>query len=256
MKRNPLMERVDFHTHSEYSGEDQCRGFSIARMFDLADQIGLRYVALTDHWGTDTDPAIFARAREEIDALNQTHQVKFFLSAEVTVMDSEGRLAVDAAQANQVLDFVSVGPHALSNDADQARKMVLALTENPDITVLLHPHVLGCAGTWIELQDPDEFYREIVGAIVASGKVIECPDIVMLTSYAERCGQSEQTIAHNYRAFLKHVASQSALFTLGSDAHNERMWWYDNRRWFGNVEETAKLLREYGAREENLWVPS
>lgn len=255
MEPRSLLEKVDFHTHSEYSGEDQCQGFTIPRMFELADEIGLRYVSLTEHWGPTTDPAIFHQARREIDELNRVHQVKFFLSAEIAVLDSEGRLAVEATEAKKVLDFVSVGPHPLNSDPDEVKRMVLSLTENPEITVILHPHVLGVGNTWIDLQEPDEFHREIVGAIKAAGKIIECPEIEMLASHAESRGQSKEKIASHYRAFLKQVASQSALFTLGSDAHNERMWWYDNRPWFGNVAETAKLLRQYGVKEENLWIP-
>ena len=44
-----MLNEVDFHVHSIYSGEEQCKGFTIERIFKLAKGLGIRYVGLTDH---------------------------------------------------------------------------------------------------------------------------------------------------------------------------------------------------------------
>ena len=74
MAEHVKMEQVDFHTHCEYSGEEQAKGFTIARMFELADRLGLLHVGFTEHWKPDTDPGLFDAIRREVATLARPHR--------------------------------------------------------------------------------------------------------------------------------------------------------------------------------------
>ena len=56
----PLYTQCDFHTHTELSGETQAQGFSLADLFRVADELGLRYVGYCEHWHLSTPPDLYS----------------------------------------------------------------------------------------------------------------------------------------------------------------------------------------------------
>ncbi len=254
MQEHVTMEQVDFHTHSAYSGEPQAEGFTIERMFEVADRLGLRRVGFTEHWKPDTDPALFDKIRAEVDALQPAHRTQFHVSAEIGVLDCEGALACDLALAKEKLDYVSVGPHVMSDNPTDALRMIRSLCEKPDIDVILHPHMLGAHQLYDDAAGARRFFREIVHMIRDAGKVVECPSIAMITRYFTK----QQWPAINidtYPIFLEEAAHCGVAFTVGSDAHNEtKDWGGEVVPWFGHNEETIRLLRDAGIDESKLWL--
>ena len=171
------------------------------------------------------------------------------------MLDCEGTLACDLALAKDKLDYVSVGPHVQTDDPRDARRMIRSLCAQRDIDVVLHPHMLGRYQLYDDAAAGRRFFREIVHMIRDSGKVIECADITMISRYFAHQRWPPINI-ETYPIFLEEVARAEAAFTIGSDAHNEtKEWDGEIVPWFGYTQETVKVLRAAGARDENLWLP-
>jgi histidinol phosphatase-like PHP family hydrolase len=103
----PRFTECDFHVHTEYSGERQARGFTIRRMFEEADRLGLKYIGYSEHWHPDTSPALFARIRDEVERLQPRYSVRVLISAEIDTLDSRGNLSADPVKAASILDYAS-----------------------------------------------------------------------------------------------------------------------------------------------------
>ncbi|MCD6510430.1 MAG: PHP domain-containing protein [Thermoprotei archaeon] len=261
-----MLNEVDFHVHSIYSGEEQCKGFTIERIFRLAEELGIRYVGLTDHWHADTDPSIFVKERREVEKLNEAYRgrVKVFISAEIDVIDHECRLAADLDLAKKLLGYISVSLHynpkwsgkAGYDLIEDAVSMTIRLLEEPDITVILHPHMIDVA-YYAGKPVTRSAFREFIEVAVDNKKVLEIPELSMVRAYycdvLKWLPSSE--VKKQYEVFIREIVRSGCLFTLGSDAHNETRWFDNDRPWFGYLEETIALLRKYGVDESNLWLP-
>ena len=84
---DPVVEAMLTPT-TDLSGEQQARGFTLEKLFQTADELGLRYVGYSEHWHSRTSVDLFRRIREELGRLQPRYQVEVFLSAEINVLNS------------------------------------------------------------------------------------------------------------------------------------------------------------------------
>lgn len=276
-----LMDKIDFHVHSNYS---PCASgdFTILKIFQTADELGLRYIMLTDHWTVDTDPNIFIRERKEVNSLQKDFRVKVILSAEIDVLNSEGKLAADLAEAREILDVISVAPHHyfsdrvekpsdLSQIPEYGMEMLISLTKNKDIKVILHPDIayfdvgaLKVMGLKDVFPIPQNYYREFMKAAKEAGKVLQLigcfHNWVKLEALAR--GWSEEIVSavlKKHDIFMEEVVKSGVKFVIGTDCHNEYFMIggkiIAGEQWFGRTAEAVKTLKQKGINENNLWIP-
>ena len=267
-----LLSKVDFHVHSIYSKEDQCAGFTIPVIYDLADKLGIEYLLLTEHWdGIELD--IFKKIRGEINKYKKNHKVTIFLSAEISVVNSKGELLGDTRKVKPLLDVIAVGAAQYKDQSkrlkediyEDVRDMVVNLCKREDIELLLHPQIVGQSGE-LGLNKrpyPVEYYHEMMKAAKENDKVVECVSIQMLRPYIKfRVKEGEwnfyeKKLMEDYTHYIQAVIKNGVKFTIGTDAHNRLLSpKMGNLPWFGVTGETVNLLRKHGVDEDNLWIPS
>ena len=105
----PRFLECDFHVHTELCGEAQAKGFTIAKLLETADALGLRYVGLSEHWHPGTPKDLFLRIRDEVARLRPRHRVRVFISAEIDVLNSKGDMVCDPDDAARILAAVLDG---------------------------------------------------------------------------------------------------------------------------------------------------
>lgn len=266
-----LLSKVDFHVHSIYSREDQCTGFTIPVIYDLADEMGIEYVLLTEHWdGIDLD--MFKKIRKEIEEYKKNHKTTIFLSAEISVLNSKAELQGDIRKVRPLLDVIAVAAAQYKDKSKQlkediyedARDMVINLCKNKDIELLLHPQVVGqCGKIGLDKRPyPVEYYHQMMQAVKENNKVVECTSIQILRSYMkfrvkdEERNFYEKKSIEDYTHYIQAIIKNEVKFTIGTDAHNRLLPpKYDSLPWFGVTDETISLLMKCGVNENNLWIP-
>lgn len=275
MRTDPLekLEKVDFHVHTEYAAEtvvclgyhiDKSRGFTVKKICDVADQLGLEAIGITEHWSLETDLELFEQIREDVEACRDTHQVKVFISAEIDVLNSKGDLAVDPVKARDYLDYVSVGvfhygERLFPDPFEDAVRMVKAVARIPEVDVILHPQIVVTPVLRQKLDDvPTDLFYDMMAEVAQQNKVVECTSYdltrssILMDIGEGREEQVTRIVECGFQDFIAAMVSSGARFTLGSDAHNEfyyRTW----ARWLGNVQATARMLRDAHVDEGKFW---
>jgi len=251
----------DFHTHTEYSAEAGAKGFTLARLFEVADKLGLRYVGYSEHWHQDSSPDLFLRIREEVEQLQPRHKVKVFVSAEINALNSRGDMTYDPVKAAEILDYVSV---AISHHREQLKpdyvedtlEMIDVVSRIPAVTMLMHPQIVyGHKLKHVDAVIPQAAYDQIIASVVQRGKIIDYPSVEMSERYLRRLGYSEEKLAiarKSFENFTKALVGQGARLAPGSDAHNE-LYHDGASRWFGNNRASWELLQAYGFEPGRLW---
>lgn len=255
----------DFHTHTELSGEEQARGFTLERLFETAEGLGLRHVGCSEHWHAGTPPELFRRMREEIERLQPRFRVKVHLSAEIDVLNSNGDMAADPALAAGMLDYVSSAvSHYGAPGAEQLRPdivddtvaMIEALCRTPEVTMIMHPQIV--YGRCVEKIDgvvgPD-VYDAAMKAVAAAGKVIDFPSVDLSLDYLRILGFEADKLSHaaeSFRNFARALVRRKCLLAPGSDAHNV-LWGDGVTPWLGNSGASWELLTSAGFDEGRLW---
>ena len=299
MVQSNLLSKIDFHVHSEYSAEEQCKGFSIQKICELAEKKGIEYILLTDHWKSSTDIGIFGKARQDIKICKKRFpKVNILLSAEIDIINSKGETAIDLELAREVLDIVSVSPHhyleyytggstrkLLPDILEDAREMVVNASKIEGVALILHPEMTDMLTTFDIEEGPigrpisNEYYYDMLKIIKENNKAIECTSIQLKKAVIKHLLKGEgpawwqkyvkpliknqdenwwqRKIMNDYSNFIKAVVDTEVKFVIGTDAHNERFpQWLGNGPWFGMAqEETITLLKKYGAKQENLYLP-
>lgn len=269
---------ADFHVHSHNS---PCGGewFTVKRIGQVADQLGLRHVCLTDHWMSrkrrpdwHTDPALFEQIRREIDESATAHSVRVSLSAEIEVVDLRGNLSADPETARRLLDWVSVSTHHLhapfrpsrptSRFARNVFAAVKALIRNSEVDVLLHCEELVNVAPLFGGEIPRELFAEMAEEGHAAGKVFQVGgalslnncDLILRDYYP---GLTYDQFMENTVRLLMELVQHQCKIVLGSDAHDV-YWPYTEPviLWLGNLWETADLLMQLGFQKEQLWEPA
>jgi len=262
----PRFLELDFHTHTELCGESQAHGFTIEQLFQRADQLGLRYVAYTEHWHPSTTRDLFLRIREEVERLQPRHRVKVFVSAEVDILNSRGDVSCDLADAASILDFVAVSPshyglreveQLLPDIVDDTVGMILAACRMPEVTMIMHPQIAyGKSVADIADPIPPDVYDAVASAIADAGKVVDFPSVDMSIRYLHTLEFNPERIAaaeQSFRNFAEALVRHNVLLAPGSDAHNTDYWDGSGGQWFGNNQGSWDLLQSCGFRNGRLW---
>ena len=196
-----LLSKIDFHVHSEYSREEQSKGFTIPKMCELADRKGIKYILYTEHWRRSEELKLFKKIRREIEACKGRYKAKVLLSAEINIINSKGETAVDLSMAKEVLDIISVSPHhypgerertenqpgmtrqLLPDILEDARDMVISAARKPEVQLILHPQITGQV---VDIRPvPKEYYYQMMEEVKKNDKAVECTNISMLRAVVE-----------------------------------------------------------------------
>lgn len=288
MEKLNLLSKIDFHTHTAYSGEEQSKGFSISRMCELADKKDIRYILYTEHWKKPEQIDLFKKIRGEIEECKKKYKVSILLSAEINVINSKGETGIDLKLAKETLDVVSASPHhyydgvtkqLLPDILEDARDMVINIAKNKYVDLILHPQIIN--NVLDARPIPVEYYQQMMRAVKENGKAVECTSIQMLKAVQQSMvegraskswqdsakkhlseaiekgwGEWSKKIMQDYSNYIQAVVENEVKFVIGSDAHNERLPdYFGGIPWFGETQETVALLEQYGVNEENLWIP-
>ena len=255
----------DFHVHTELSGEKQAVGFTLEKLFEAADEVGLSHVGYCEHWKLSTSADLFLRIRDEVERLQPRFRAKVFVSAEIDVLNSRGDLSCDIDEAEKILDYVSVAishygapgsEQLLPDRVDDTVAMIEAVCRIPAVTMLMHPQIVrGHSIKEIGSVIPAAVYADIMKTIVAHKKVVDYPSVQTHESSLKDIGLSEDKLAiyrESYAHFTQQLVLNGVKLAPGSDAHN--IFWQDGPdRWFGNNERSLALLESYGYTGDQLW---
>lgn len=261
----PAFLECDFHTHTEFSGETQARGFTLKTLFETADKLKMRYIGYSEHWHISTSPSLFCRIREELTRLQPYFRTRIFFSAEIDALNSRGDLAVDPAEAAKILDYVSVAiSHYGAEGVEQLKKdkiedtlaMIQAVCRIPEVTMLMHPQIVyGANVNEIDRIITRDVYADAVRAIVENNKVVDYPSVEMSQDYLRllipssiKLSQAEQSFSN----FTRTLIAQKARLAPGSDAHHI-YWPGSSKKWLGNNQASLQELGNNGYNEEQLW---
>ncbi|MFH0903075.1 MAG: hypothetical protein V2A73_20795 [Pseudomonadota bacterium] len=265
MMTTATFRECDFHTHTELCGEGQAKGFTLRKLFETADELGLRYVGYSEHWHKATPRDLFLRIRDEVETLQPQFRVKVWVSAEIDVLNSRGDLACDPDDAAGILDYVSVAiSHYGHGDikplqpdlVEDTVEMIRAVCRIPAVTMLMHPQIVygQCMKSIDQVVTPD-VYDEVMREIVTHNKVVDYASVQMSMDYLHdlKFGPDKLAIAEqsfdNYSAALVRNRVRLA---PGTDAHH--VFYHDtDRRWFGNNDASYRLLTSHGYTDAQLW---
>src|SRR3989338_2575870 len=183
---------------------------SIEEMALAAEQMGLEYIAITDHTkslamtnGTDEEKLL--RQMKEIDTLNaklrlQGKKVCILKGAEVNIL-KDGSLDI-ADEVLSQLDVVGAAVHTHFNlSLSEQTARVVAAMKNPHVDILFHP-----TGRLINKRKPIELDMEVVIA-----KAKETKTILEINASPERLDLKDN--------FIRRCVERGARMVIDSDAH-------------------------------------
>ncbi len=161
--------RGDFHMHTTWSDGRQ----SLEEMVAAAAARGYEYHAISDHsWGRGAryglTPEDLRKQRREIDEAGRRYGVRVLCSSEVDILP-DGRMDfIDAVL--QELDIVVGSVHSAVNQSrDEMTRRLIAVCENPYVSIIGHP-----TGRSLEGFGGYEFdYDAVFAAAARTGTALE-----------------------------------------------------------------------------------
>lgn len=201
-----LLEQLqgDLHSHSDWSDG----GSPIPEMARAAEEIGHRYLALTDHSPRLTvahglDPDRLRRQLDEVGVLNEELAPFRILTGIEVDINLDGSLDQDEDLLGR-LDVVVASVHSkLRMDEEEMTVRMVAAIENPHTDVLGH-----CTGRIVvgRGRPPSRFDPAVVfGACARTGTAVE------VNSRPERLDPPEP--------LLREALAAGCLFSIDTDAH-------------------------------------
>jgi DNA polymerase (family 10) len=197
--------RGDLQTQTDWTdGAD-----SIEAMARAARELGLEYIAITDHTVSlamtrGSDAKKLARQRREIERLDRAIEgIRLLRGAEVNIT-KDGTLDIDDETLAR-LDVVGIAVHSHFNlpRKEQTDRIVRAM-HNPHADILFHP-----TGRVLQRREPyDVDVDAIIAAAKATGTVLE------LDAYPDRLDLRDEHVRRAVAAGVKIV--------IDSDAHSVR----------------------------------
>jgi DNA polymerase (family 10) len=180
---------------------------SIEEMVAEAQQLGLEYIAITDHtrglaMTGGSDEKKLRQQMKAIDALNrQLTGITVLKGAEVNIT-KDGTLDIDDATLAQ-LDVVGVAVHSHFNlpRAEQTRRIIRAM-ENPHADILFHP-----TGRVLQKREP---YDIDIDAVIAAAK--RTGTVLEVDAYPERLDLKDEHVRKAVAAGVK--------LAIDTDAHS------------------------------------
>lgn len=192
----------DFQTQTTWSDGSH----AIAEMAKKAQQLGWKYMAVTDHVGAigvahPLDRKMILQQSKEIDKLNKTSPVRILKGAEIDIL-KDGSLAMDK-KTLQELDIVLASVHSAfkMSEAEMTKRIIHTL-ENYPVTILAHP-----TGRRISYREPYAVNIEKVAEVAKERGI-----------FLEINGQPERIDLNDIN--IRTAKEVGCQFSLGSDAHS------------------------------------
>jgi DNA polymerase (family 10) len=195
--------RGDLHVHTSYSGDAKS---SVEEIVESADELGYRYIAITDH-GYDlringVDTADHAEIAKKIAALRPMYPEMTILHGCELNIGPEGQLDYDAEQRSRFdICLASVHSH-FDLDRDVQTERLIRAIEDPCVRILGH----------------------MLGRSIGKREGIECDvDAVLLAAKANRVAIEVNSGLSRLDApseILRRACELGNEFVVNSDAHH------------------------------------
>lgn len=248
--------RYDLHMHTKYLGCANAT-MEIPAMVAECQRLGVQVVGITDHLNTLDQLPLHAPVRDEIAALDTDIEVYF--GVELNYQACDGEYAYSAEIQEQMgFQFAIGGIHRPYLETYDLRELVeiqhrhhLKTCADPLVQVLVHPY-------WFGKRDFDErgwpwfnsmravskeLARELGQAARDTGTAIEINACANLVNPAY-----SDDYVKEYIEYLGEIASEGAMFSVGSDAHDIRQLAKVQRAW--------QVVEELGLPPERIWRPT
>ena len=205
-KLPPLVELKDikglFHNHSTWSDGTA----SILEMAQAAEKLGLKFLAITDHYSPIgiTNPLNEKRLEKylaEIEKVRKKVSLELFSGVEIDIL-KDGSLPLSAAKLKQV-DVVEAAVHLSTkmSEAEMTTRICSAL-ENYPVNILAHPR-----GRLLNRREPFAANWEKVFSVAKKNKVfLECT-----------CSPARMDLSGEK---IKTALDAGCKIALGTDAHS------------------------------------
>jgi DNA polymerase (family 10) len=192
--------RGDLHTHSSYTDGR----VSIKEMAAAAHELGMEYLAITDHskrvaMAHGLNPAGLRKQRKEIERIQKEVGIRLLRGTEVDILDDGTLDLPDDALAE--LDWVVASAHykLAQTSRDMTRRLIRAI-RNPNVDVIGHP-----SGRLLGEREASSFdLGEVLRAAREEGCALE------LDSQAERLDLTDTACLSAKREGVKIVISSDA----------------------------------------------
>ncbi len=249
---SPLFNQCDFHVHTRYSACARAE-MRLKEIVEVCEQIGIKYLGITDHVDLGTDKQILQYVKEEIRAIHTSVQV--YLGCEVEIVEiGKHALGSDGSSTRSEygLDFVAAAAnHFHSSEVAQPKDRSLrgiarhflemfsyaSTLEFVDVIahpLVVYPHTFDPAClTFLEdseLMEAISLAKENHIAMEISPRVLMSYQIDFSIRFYRLCK----------KAGLK--------FSIGSDAHS-----LSN---VGNARILEPVIRSLDLEEEDIWLPN
>jgi DNA polymerase (family 10) len=194
--------RGDLQTQTDWTDGSA----SIEEMVAAARELGLEYIAVTDH----TRDLAMARGSDETRLLEQARAIRaldrrlrgfrVFAGAEVNIREDGSLDVADAALARLDVVGAAIHSHFRQSRAEMTRRMIRAV-ESPHVDILFHP-----TGRSIGHREPvDLDIDAVIRAAVRAGTVLE------IDAMPDRLDLRDE--------YVRKAVEAGALLAIDSDAH-------------------------------------
>lgn len=246
----------DLHMHTKYLG---CANgtMEIPAMLAECERLGVKVMGITDHLNTLDKLPLHRPIRDEIAAL-QT-DIAVYFGVELNYQSCDGEFAYSPEVRDELgFQFAIGGIHSPYVESYDLRQIVeiqhrhhLKTCADPLVQVLVHPYWFGKktfeqrGWPWFDTMKavPVAYARELGQAARDSGTAIEINACANLVNPAYSSDYVKE-----YVEYLGIIASEGALFTVGSDAH-------DIHR-LEHIEAAWRVVEQLGLPPERIWRPT
>jgi len=247
----------DLHTHTLYSDGAHPIPLHVleARAFELDA------IAITDHftpgsWIAQSD-AEFERYLAEIEHERSAQKdVLVLKGAEATVLDTSGRISLDAAHAAKLewvlcdLGGMSEGtlrktPRDKQKYVENVVRTYLALCDVPYLDAIAHPFNTGnTEPAALPADYPERLLRELAAKMAEKRKVFDVMNDMIY--WFSRSGIAPRTFTAQYVELVKIFVAEKVVFQASSD---------DHRTGLGNTRWSQIVLRRAAVPESQIVDP-
>ena len=253
-----LLERIDFHVHTNRS-DCGAPELDLQRIVKEYEDRGFCAIGLVDHYYPAQGVTRFEQARDEIDHLNTSLQV--FLSAEIEVVDDQGNLECSQVDLlKPVLDYISAAyhPHKFVKAGlvseqqlpEYSHRAMMAVTENDEVDVILHPW----DGGWTEIPPFDKlplsWLQEFARSAARNSKIVEISNCFSFDWVPRTNGFTE-----SYHLLVTELLHAQVGLIIGSDGHRLKPSEHGGAS-LCRTNWAVNTLRHAGGTDANITLPT
>lgn len=248
--------KFDFHIHTKYLG---CANetMEIPAIISECERIGVTALAITDHLNTLDQLEHHLPIKEDIQKLNTSIDVFFGVELNFTGF-GEGFAFSQAVKDDYGFQFAIGGIHGTYLESYDVKKIIdiqheyhLKTCRDPLVDVLVHPYWFNGGEfkqkNWPYFDSmnevPESYIRELGQTAKETNTAIEINTTAIISNSAY-----SDDFHKAYIDFLRILADEGVLFSMGSDAHD-----------IGKLEtirDAWNLVEKLNLPPEQIWHPS